>query len=231
MAITPQLTDDSPVIIDVISDVMCPWCLVGKRMLRKALTLRPDTPVQIRWRPYQLDPTIPKGGMDRKEYLRRKFGEAAGGQMYQRLKDIGEAEGIEFNFSAIPRSPNTLDAHRLIRWAANDGVQEKVVDRLFAVYFSEGGDIESIDTLKEIAREAGMDADLVASLLEKGADIDLVKREADLARQMGVDGVPCFVFDEQFAVMGAQPPDVLAQYIDRAIANRAKTAEPSPGGL
>lgn len=224
MTDTPTVADDRPLVIDVISDVMCPWCLVGKRMLQKALALRPDTPVQIRWRPYQLDPTIPKGGMDRKEYLRRKFGEGGGGQMYQRLKAIGEAEGIDFNFSDIPRSPNTLDAHRLIRWAANDGVQDKVVDRLFSIYFTEGGDIESVETLSTVARDAGMDADIVAALLERGADVELVQKEADLARQMGVDGVPCFVFDEQFAVMGAQPPDVLAQYIDRALESRDRPA-------
>ncbi|MGE0232548.1 MAG: DsbA family protein [Flavobacteriaceae bacterium] len=209
-------------VIDVISDVMCPWCFVGKRMLGRALSLRPDTPVHVRWRPYQLDPTIPKGGMDRKEYMRRKFGDDGARPMHQRLKEIGQAEGILFDFGAISRSPNTLDAHRLIRWAANDGAQDEVVERLFSVYFTEGGDIESLETLRQIARGAGMDGDIVAALLERGADVDLVQKEADLARRMGVDGVPCFVFGEQFAVMGAQPPDVLVQYIDRAAANRVK---------
>lgn len=210
-----------PITIDVISDVMCPWCLVGKRRLEKALALRPGVGVQIRWRPYQLDPTIPKGGVDRQAYMAKKFGDPERiGPMHERLEGIGKAEGIAFDFSAISRSPNTIDAHRLIRWAADDGVQDKVVDRLFSLYFTEGGDIESHPTLVSLARDAGMDGDAVADLLARDVDAELVRQEADAARRMGVDGVPCFIFDEKFAVMGAQSSETLAQCIDRAVTGR-----------
>lgn len=208
----------APVQIDVISDVMCPWCLIGKRRLEKALALRPDTPVDIRWRPYQLDPTIPRGGMDRKEYLANKFGgiEQAR-ERYTNVVAAGKDEGIPFAFDEIKRSPNTIDAHRLIRWAATAGCQEEVVERLFTMYFVEGRDVGDLEVLNEAAADVGMDTAIVSELLAGDADRELVEKEVATAREIGVRGVPCFIVANRYVVMGAEQPDVIAGAIDMAV--------------
>jgi predicted DsbA family dithiol-disulfide isomerase len=209
----------APVQLDVISDTICPWCFIGKRRLEKTLALKPDVKVDIRWRPYQLDATIPSGGVDRREYLEAKFGgPERAKEIYQRIRDAGAEEGIPFNFEGIARTPNTINSHRLIRWAANADVQNAVVERLFNLYFIEGGSIEDSDSLVAVARETGMDADLVAELLAGDADVDLVEREIRTAQKIGVTGVPCFIFANNFGVMGAQSPEILAEAVDRALA-------------
>ncbi|MGD9869365.1 MAG: DsbA family oxidoreductase, partial [Hyphomicrobiales bacterium] len=138
--------------IDVVSDVMCPWCYIGKRRLEHALALVPEIQADVRWRPFQLDPTIPAEGMNRQDYLDRKFGPGGAGKIYKQIELAGEAEGIPFRFDRIARSPNTLDCHRLIRWAAHDGFQDAVVDRLFELFFLEGADIGDRAVLVETAR-------------------------------------------------------------------------------
>ncbi len=209
----------TPVQLDVISDTICPWCFIGKRRLEKALKARPDVAVDIRWRPYQLDPTIPPGGVDRREYLENKFGGPEKAQeIYDRIRAAGAEEDIPFAFEKIVRTPNTISSHRLIRWAATAGRQGRVVERLFSLYFIEGGDIEDRETLVGVAREEGMDADLVAELLAGDADVDLVEREIRTAQKIGVTGVPCFIYANSFGVMGAQSPEILAEAIDRALA-------------
>lgn len=211
-----------PVSIDIVSDVMCPWCLIGKRRLEKALELRPGVEVEMRWRPYQLDPTIPEGGMDRRDYLERKFGGPERAKaIYEQIREAGEQEGIDFRFDLIERSPNTLDAHRLIRWAATPGVQNEVVDRLFRLYFTEGANVGDHEVLLGVARDTGMDVELVGNLLESDADVELVQREIALAQQMGVTGVPCYVFAGKFGVLGAQSPEILADALDRAVSEAA----------
>jgi predicted DsbA family dithiol-disulfide isomerase len=213
----------TPVQLDVISDTICPWCFIGKRRLEKALALRTDVDVDVRWRPYQLDPTIPPGGKDRREYLEAKFGGPEGARkIYDNIRAAGADEDIAFEFDKIERTPNTINSHRLIRWAATADRQDAVVERLFRLYFLEGGDIESPESLIAVARETGMDADLVAELLAGDADVDLVEREIRTAQKIGVTGVPCFILANSFGVMGAQSADVLAEAIDRALAQPAE---------
>lgn len=214
-----------PITIDVISDVMCPWCLIGKRRLEQALASRPGTPIEVRWRPFQLDPTIPEDGMDRQEYLQNKFGGPDGAkEVYDRVRDAGAEEGIGFKFEDIKKSPNTVNAHRLIRWASSFDAQEKMVERLFNLYFIEGADLTDHAILLDAAEAAGMERDVVKQLLESDADKDSVREEIVMAGQMGVTGVPCFIVDQKYAVMGAQPADVIAGAIDKALEERGAEA-------
>lgn len=203
--------------IDIVSDVMCPWCFIGKKRFEKALeAVGATVEVEVRWRPFQLDPTLPPEGKDRDAYLSEKFGgiERAR-ELYANVEAAGAQEGIPFRFDAIAVSPNTLDAHRLIRWSqtAGTGVQERVVERLFELYFLEGGNIGDRAVLVGVAREAGMDAALVEGLLASDADRDAVTQEIALARQMGVSGVPCFILNNKYAIVGAQSPEAIADAI------------------
>ncbi|MFN0263763.1 DsbA family oxidoreductase [Tepidamorphus sp. 3E244] len=210
--------------IDVVSDVMCPWCYIGKKRLDAALAQRPDVPVDIRWRAYKLDPTIPEGGVDRDQYLSNKFGDRAKA-IYAQIEDAGRAEGIDFNFAGIERSPNTTNAHRLIRWAYGQDAQGEVVEGLFRAYFVEGGDVEKPESLSKIATDAGMDAALVSDLLNSDADKQAVDEEVAQAHQIGIQGVPCFIFGARLAVMGAQAPEILVDTIDKALSG--EMPEPS----
>lgn len=205
--------------IDIISDAVCPWCWVGKRRLEKALAQRPDLTLEITWRPYQLNPELPPEGRDRRQLMREKFGDGdRAKQVFQAIKQAGEAEDIPFDFDVIERSPNTLAAHRLIRWAAGAGVQDCVVEGLFAAYFAMGRDIGDTEVLMDVATGCGMDGALVGELLDDERDREMVIEEIDIARRMGVTGVPFFVFDGKYAVSGAQDPAVFLQVIDRALA-------------
>ncbi|WP_407865981.1 DsbA family oxidoreductase [Phyllobacterium phragmitis] len=205
--------------IDVVSDVVCPWCFVGRKRLESALDLLPELDVIVRWRPFQLDPTIPPGGKDRKAYLRDKFGSTSrSDEMHDQLIKIGEEEGIEFDFDAIEMSPNTLDAHRLIQWAAQagPGTQDRLVGKLFSFYFEQGLNIGDHEVLVDAASASGMDGQIVAALLATDADRASVLEEIETANRIGVRGVPCFIIDQKYAVMGAQPADILADAIRQA---------------
>jgi predicted DsbA family dithiol-disulfide isomerase len=207
---------DQVLTIDIVSDVVCPWCYLGEKRLEEALAEEPG-PVAVRWRPYQLDPTIPEGGLDRADYMAKKFGASGRLQsVHDNLTRLGAEVGLPFAFDKIKRSPNTLDAHRLIRWAASAGVQADVVDRLFKAYFVEGRDIGDRAVLTEIATECGLDAGLVEKLLAEGADADLVRQEIEQAQTMGVSGVPFFIFGGRLGVPGAQEPSVLRQAMAEA---------------
>jgi predicted DsbA family dithiol-disulfide isomerase len=203
--------------IDVISDTVCPWCFIGKRRLQKAMALRPDIVFDVRWRPYQLDATVPRGGMDRQAYMRAKFGDDPKKivEMYKLIAAEGAKDGIEFDFASIQRRPNTLDSHRLIRWAEAAGVQDDVVERLFIGYFENAEDIGDIRILADIADMCGMDGLEVAEMLEGDTDLSLVAREDEIAREMGVTGVPAMIFGNRLAVSGAREADVLVSVIDR----------------
>jgi len=204
--------------IDFISDMVCPWCFIGKRRLARAIAMRPNIAFDVRFRPYRLDPTVPKGGMDRDAYMTAKFGKNGGISEAQRvIAAEGAKEGIEFDFAAIRRTPNTLDSHRLIRWAELTGVQDDVVERLFAAYFQNGEDIGDIRVLAEIADLSGMDGAQIADRLESDQDIALVEREDKLAHEMGVTGVPAMIFANKVATSGAREPEVLAMVIDKAL--------------
>ena len=209
-----------PVRIDVVSDVMCPWCYIGKRRLEHALEAVPEVPVTVFWRPFQLDPTLPVEGKDRKQYLDEKFGPNRAPAVYERIREAGRGEGIEFRFDLIERSPNTIDAHRLIRWAAAEGVQDAVVERLFRMYFLEGADLTQTETLIRAATDAGMERLVVEKLFAGHADRMATEQEIAAAQHMGVTGVPCFILGGKYAVMGAQPPDILASAIRQVAAER-----------
>lgn len=213
------------VAVDVVSDVVCPWCFVGQKRLDKAIAALPDIDVEVRWRPYQLDPTIPPEGKDRRQYMIEKFGsDERIRQIHQRLEAIGSDEGIRFAFEAIKVAPNTLDAHRIIRWAGSVGehVQNRLVRRLFELNFEDGADIGNPTVLIEAARQAGMDGALIEPLLPTDADVEAVKSEIATASRMGITGVPCFLLEGKYAVMGAQGSDALADAIRQVAAAKAR---------
>ncbi len=204
--------------IDIVSDTICPWCYIGKRKLERALADLPEVAVEIDWRPFQLNPHMPAEGMARDAYLNAKFGGAdRASQIYASITEAGRANGIAFAFDRISRTPSTLDSHRLIRWSSSAGRQDAVVEILFRRYFEEGADIGDHGVLVEAAREAGMDADLVAELLAKDSDLELIRREDAMARQMGINGVPCFIIDRKYAVSGAQDVPVFHKVFDLAL--------------
>jgi len=214
--------------IDVISDTVCPWCFIGKRRLMRAMALRPNIAFDVKWRPYRLDPTVPAGGMDRQAYMRAKFGDDPMKivEMHKLIATEGAKDGIEFDFAAIRRRPDTLDSHRLIRWAEAAGVQDEVVERLFIAYFENGEDIGDIRVLSDIADLCGMDGVEVAEMLEGDTDRGLVEREDQIAHEMGVTGVPAMIFGGKLAVSGARDAEMLAVVIDRVAAMSAEQGEP-----
>jgi len=212
--------------IDVVSDTVCPWCFIGKRRLARALEMRPEIEFDVRWRPFRLDPTVPREGVDRAAYMRAKFGDGARVQaMAEAIKAEGVLEGIEFDFARIERRPDTLDSHRLIRWAAVAGLQDAIVERLFAAYFEEGRDIGDPAVLEFLAADVGMDSLQVAELLAEDTDRAAVEREAKLASEMGITGVPTFIFANKFVLSGARESDVIARVIDKVIENQDEEPE------
>ncbi len=214
--------------VDVVSDIVCPWCYVGKRHLEIAIAAVPDIEIAVRWRPYQLNPQMPKQGMSREKYMAEKFGKGKSSEdVYKRLEDIGTGLDINFQFQAIEFAPNTLDAHRLIHWAGGSsdgdranvgkfGHQTDLVTRLFEVYFVEGGDLGNHQTLIEAAQSLGMNGDLVAELLTSERDVDAIKEQVAMAAKLGISGVPCFIIENKYAVMGAQQPEMLVEAFEQA---------------
>jgi predicted DsbA family dithiol-disulfide isomerase len=207
-----------PVAIDLISDVICPWCYVGFRALIEACVNRPDITTMITMRPFELDPTTPKSGVDNKARLLAKFGgdTARLGEIRQSLYDAGLAVGIEFNFDAIKVSPNTHNCHRLLLWARNAGVELECAEALFQAYHVEGEDLSQDGTLIAIARGLGLDGDIIAELLLTDADDEKVGSELSTAVAMGITGVPCAVLNQKFAVMGAQPVSAFVTALETA---------------
>lgn len=203
--------------IDIVSDTVCPWCFIGKRRLERAIAARPNMDFDIRWRAYRLDPTVPAEGVDRKAYLKAKFGDGPRPKaMTDALRAAGESENIAFAFDEIAKTPNTIDSHRIIRWAGTAGLQNEIVELMFRAYFEQGRDIGKTDELLKIATEAGMDTGLVADLLAQGADKELIEREDTLAHRMGISGVPTFIFANKLAISGAHETPTLLDMIDRA---------------
>ena len=201
----------APLQVSIVSDVVCPWCFVGKRRFERAVALA-GVPVAVSWRPYQLDPTLPPEGKDRRAYMAQKFGSLERvEQAHARLTADGKAEGIAFDFDAITISPNTLDAHRLIRWAAAEGFADATVEALFSAYFEQGRNVGNRDVLAEIAAAAGMDGAAVRVRLDTDEDRDAVSREVAEAQRLGVTGVPTFIVAGKYAMVGAQPPADIAR--------------------
>ncbi|RAZ74290.1 DsbA family oxidoreductase [Mesorhizobium atlanticum] len=218
------MSAENSITVDVVSDVVCPWCFIGQKRLDKAIATA-DVDVHVRWRPFQLDPTIPPGGMDRRQYMLGKFGsEERIQQIHARIEPLGEAEGIHFAFGAIKVAANTLDAHRVIRWAgaAGEDVQNRLVRRLFQLNFEEGVNIGDHAVLVKAAGEAGMDASVVETLLPTDADVEAVRNEIATASRMGITGVPCFLLEGKYAVMGAQDAATLADAIRQVAQAKAR---------
>ena len=211
--------------IDVISDVVCPWCFIGKRRLEKAIALTPDIPVEVHWRPYFLNDWIPREGISREQYLTTKFGSPERYKgIAQRVSAAAAAEGLTYAMDKISRQPNTLDAHRLIRWADGIGKAAEMKQKLMDLYFTEGADLTNHAVLVQAAADVGLDADDIRDALASDQDVAEIEREALSAKEAGIEGVPCFIFGGKFAVSGAQAPEYLAEAIAR-VAQAADAAE------
>lgn len=210
--------------LDIISDPICPWCYIGKAHLDRALEKHPNHQFEVEWHPFQLNPDMPPEGMDRREYLELKFGGKSGAvNVYSQIANAATDAGMLVNFEAITRTPNTLDAHRLIHWAGLEGVQTAVVTKLFKAYFRDGLDISDRFVLIDIAVSAGINGALIGKLLGSDQDsADIQKRDSN-AREKGVGGVPCFIVDNHYVVQGAQPPSMWERVITE-IAKQSETA-------
>jgi len=200
--------------IDVISDVICPWCFVGKRRLEKALG---DRPAVVRWHPFELNPDMPREGVELKPYYAEKFGSwEKAKELQARVAAAGREEGIAFQFDRVARIPNTVDAHRLIHLAGERGAQDAVVEVLFRAYFLDGRDLTDPATLADIAAEAGLNRAEMAELLAGDAGLEIVRTEENQVRRAGVSGVPLFIINNRVALSGAQPPEFFQQAFDQA---------------
>ncbi len=206
--------------LDILSDPICPWCYIGKANLDAALLERPNHPFLIEWHPFRLNPDMPPGGMDRRRYLEAKFGSREGAAAaYARVFDAARAAGLDIAWDRIDRTPNTLDAHRLIHWAGVEGRQTAAVSALFDAYLQQGKDIGDRDVLGDLAARIEMDRAVVLRLLATSADLDDIEARDAHARARGVTGVPTFVVDGRHVVVGAQTPDLWRQVIDELAAS------------
>lgn len=213
------MTGVPTLVIDVVSDVVCPWCFIGKRKLESALAelarTEPSTGVHVRWHPFQLNPDLPAAGLPRTAYLARKFGTRAG-DVYARVEDAGAAVGIAFRFDRIEIQPNTFDAHRLVAWAQQQRSADDLVERLFSAFFVEGRRVGDTDELARLAADCGWPADDARAMLNSDALRDVVSSESREAADAGIQGVPCFIFNGRVAVSGAQDSAMLLKAIDAA---------------
>jgi predicted DsbA family dithiol-disulfide isomerase len=210
------MPDRQPVRIDVVSDVVCPWCFIGKHRLDKAIELSPGIPVEVRWRPYFLNDWIPREGISREQYLTMKFGSPERYKnIAQRVAAAASGEGLIYAIDKISRQPNTLDAHRLIRWAGGAGKAADMKQKLMDLYFTEGADLTDRKVLVQAAAAIGLDAKEIEKSLAGEKDVAEVEREALSAKEAGIEGVPCFIFEGKFAVSGAQASEYLAEAIAR----------------
>ena len=211
----------TPVTIDVVSDVVCPWCFIGKRRLEKALALKPNIPVQVRFHPYFLNPWVPREGMARDEYLTTKFGSP---ERYQgiagRVAAAAASEGLTYAVDKMRRQPNTLDCHRLILWAEAIGKASEMKQHLMDLYFTEGADLSDLEVLVGAAASVGLDEAGVRKKLMTDLDVDKVEAAASSAKDAGIDGVPTYILGGVAAVSGAQAPEVLANAIEQIAVNR-----------
>lgn len=209
-------------LIEFYADLICPWCYIGWRRLRRAVAERPAVKPDIRWQPFQLNPDMPAGGMDRQLYLHAKFGSRERArQIYGVVEETARRDGLILNLGRIRRTPSTFDAHRLVRWAESQGDAAPLVEALFAAYFSDGADLSNADTLAEAAVSAGFNRAGARSLLA-GTDEAATVRAADaVARQLGLHAVPCFVFDRRYALSGAQEPSSLLPLLDLGVSDAA----------
>lgn len=201
--------------IEIISDTVCPWCLIGKRRLERALARRQDVDVEVAWRPFELNPDMPAEGLPREAYLEAKFGGSRrADEIYAAIRAAGASEDIPFDFDRIGRVPDTVDSHRLIDWSAAEGAQDAVVEGLFTAYFVEGRDIGNHEVLADVAAAAGLDGVGCAAKLASEEDRERVRTESEEARLLGIQGVPFFVFERKYAISGAQEQEVFLRVFE-----------------
>lgn len=214
-----------PIEIEVIFDTVCPWCYIGKRRLERALEMRPEGEVRLRWRPFLLNPEMPPEGLDRQMYLVKKFGsEARVRRIYGAIAEAGETVEIDFAFERIDKTPNSVDSHRLIRFADAEGLGEPAVEATFQAFFLDGRDIGNRGVLFDIATDLGLDVGAVGEHLASDADVEAVHEENTQAHRLGINGVPAYLFGGRMVISGAQEPAVLARMIDAARAGAAPAA-------
>jgi predicted DsbA family dithiol-disulfide isomerase len=220
------MPNNQPVRIDVVSDVVCPWCFIGKHRLEAALKLKPDIAVEVHWRPYFLNDWIPREGIARDEYLTTKFGSPERYKgIAQRVGAAAAAEGLVYASDKMKRQPNTLDCHRLIHWADAIGKAAEMKQNLMDLYFTQGADLTERETLVKAAADIGLDAATVRADLTTEKDVAQIEQEAQSAKEAGIEGVPCFIFGGKFAVSGAQAPEYLAEAIERLATGKQDAAE------
>lgn len=205
--------------IDIIFDTVCPWCYIGKRRLEMALSMRPQIRVKPNWRPFLLNPEMPPEGIDRTAYLVKKFGSKSRiNRIYGTIGEAGQSVEIDFAFERIGKTPNSVDSHRLVRFAHERGLADEVVEALFVEFFINGRDIGDLRVLTEIGAANGLDAQEVEAYLNTDADVGAIHDENVRAHRLGINGVPSFAFNEKFVISGAQEPQVLARMLDAALA-------------
>jgi len=216
-----------PLTIDIVSDVVCPWCYIGKRRIENALALVPDVPVEVHFRPFFLNAWVPREGISREDYLTTKFGSVdAYKGIAGRVVAAANEEGLVYRPDLVKRQPNTTDCHRLIHWAEAQGNAAEMKQRLMELYFRDGGDLTDRDVLVQAAADVGLDANDVRKRLATDEDVALVSGQAQEASDKGISGVPTYVFAQKYAVSGAQPPDLLARAIRQVSAEvNAQAAE------
>jgi predicted DsbA family dithiol-disulfide isomerase len=204
-------------LIEVVYDLVCPWCYLGVRRLFRTMRRRPDLLYELAWRPFLLNPDMPRSGMARSDYVIRKFGgEDRARRLYASITEVGAAEGVEFRFDRIRRTPSSVDAHRLVRWAAAQGRSRDVADALFAAHFADGHDVGDHQVLRAIAASTGLDPVAAIHFLRSDQDVDAVHADNLRAHRLGINGVPCFVVAGRHAVAGAQEPEVIERLLDVA---------------
>ena len=211
--------------VDIVSDIVCPWCWLGVKIFETAAK-QSKHDIQLSWRPYMLDPSVPEGGLEYKDYMKQKFGDSPTNrfkEMRVHLEDKGPNYGINFKFDDIPMRPNTLDAHRLLKWAQGQNKGNAASEALFQAYFTDLKDVGSAEVLTQLAQNIGMDSELVSELLSKDDDKNAVREEIMFFRNLGVSAVPTFIYNGQFAVQGAQPPQVHLDAIKKAAQMPAQT--------
>ena len=214
--------------VAIVSDTICPWCYIGKRRFERAQAGRP-TDLAVEWRPFQLNPDMPAEGVDRMRYLVAKFGsEERVAEIFAAIEQAGEAEGIEFVFERIARTPNTVDSHRLIDYAGARDAQDGVVESLFRRYFEQGEDIGDRGVLTAAGVDGGLDEDELRRYLDGDDGVEDVRKESEAAGRAGISGVPCFIFEGRYAVSGAQPPDVFERVFELTAAAPSETSAAAP---
>ncbi len=203
--------------IEVVHDLVCPWCFLGVRRLLRTMRRRPDLLYDLVWRPFLLNPDMPRGGMARPDYVVRKFGgEDRARRLYASITEIGRNEGVQFRFDRVRRTPSSIDAHRLVRFAARYGRADSMVEALFSAHFTDGRDIGDHGVLVAVAEACGLDPMAVARFLPSEDETDLVHADNLRAHRLGINGVPCFVIGGRHAIAGAQEPEVIERLLDVA---------------